>query len=58
MSVRKRTWTTRKGERKEVFVVDYAVNGNVVMKHSRERMRPSTERHRSGSICERPACRT
>jgi integrase len=27
MSVRKRIWTTRKGETKEVFVVDYSVNG-------------------------------
>jgi integrase len=27
MSVRKRVWTTRKGERKEAWIVDYAVNG-------------------------------
>jgi hypothetical protein len=27
MSVRKRTWTTRKGETKEAWVVDYSVNG-------------------------------
>lgn len=27
MSVRKRTWTTRKGETKEAWIVDYAVNG-------------------------------
>jgi integrase len=27
MSVRKRTWTTRKGEQREKWVVDYAVNG-------------------------------
>ncbi len=28
MSVRKRTWTTRKGETKEAWVVDYSVNGS------------------------------
>ena len=28
MSVRKRTWTTRKGETKEAWIVDYAVNGS------------------------------
>jgi integrase len=28
MSVRKRKWITRKGEEKEVWVVDYAVNGS------------------------------
>jgi hypothetical protein len=27
MSVRKRQWTTRKGERKEAWIVDYALNG-------------------------------
>jgi integrase len=27
MSVRKRVWTTRKGERKEAWIVDYAVSG-------------------------------
>ena len=27
MSVRKRTWTTRKGETKESWIVDYSVNG-------------------------------
>jgi integrase len=27
MSVRKRTWTTAKGEQKEAWIVDYAVNG-------------------------------
>jgi integrase len=27
MSVRKRSWVTRKGEAKEVWIVDYAVNG-------------------------------
>jgi integrase len=27
MSVRKRVWTTRKGETKEAWIVDYAVNG-------------------------------
>jgi integrase len=28
MSVRKRVWTTRRGERKEAWIVDYAVNGS------------------------------
>jgi len=28
MSVRKRTWTTRKGEAKEAWIVDYSVNGS------------------------------
>ncbi len=28
MSVRKRTWTTRAGERKEAWIVDYAVHGS------------------------------
>ena len=28
MSVRKRVWTTRKGETKEAWIVDYAVNGD------------------------------
>jgi integrase len=28
MSVRKRVWTTRRGERKEAWTVDYAVNGS------------------------------
>jgi integrase len=28
MSVRKRTWTTRKGESKEAWIVDYSVNGS------------------------------
>ena len=28
MSVRKREWITRKGERKEAWIVDYAVNGS------------------------------
>jgi hypothetical protein len=28
MSVRKRQWTTRKGEQKEAWIVDYAVNGS------------------------------
>jgi integrase len=28
MAVRKRVWTTRKGERKEAWIVDYAVNGS------------------------------
>src|SRR5262249_8844117 len=28
MSVRKRVWTTRRGERKEAWIVDYAINGN------------------------------
>ena len=28
MSVRKRTWTTRKGETKEAWIVDYSVNGS------------------------------
>jgi integrase len=27
MSVRKRTWTTRKGEQKECWIVDYADQG-------------------------------
>ena len=27
MSVRKRTWTTRKGETKEAWIIDYSVNG-------------------------------
>jgi integrase len=28
MSVRKRTWTTRRGETKEAWIVDYSVNGS------------------------------
>jgi len=28
MSVRKREWTTRSGERREAWIVDYAVNGS------------------------------
>ena len=28
MSVRKREWTTRKGEAREAWIVDYAVNGS------------------------------
>lgn len=28
MSVRKRTWTTARGEIKEAWIVDYAVNGS------------------------------
>ena len=28
MSVRKRTWTTRNGEAKEAWIVDYSVNGS------------------------------
>jgi integrase len=28
VSVRKRTWTTRRGEQKEAWIVDYAVNGS------------------------------
>jgi len=28
MSVRKRVWTTRRGERKEAWIVDYAANGS------------------------------
>jgi integrase len=28
MAVRKREWTTRKGEAREAWIVDYAVNGS------------------------------
>src|SRR6516162_9214949 len=28
MAVRKRVWTTRRGERKEAWIVDYLVNGS------------------------------
>jgi len=49
MSVRKRVWTTRKGERKEAWIVDYAVT----LRPSSARRTPMRARPKSRSTSER-----
>ena len=47
MSVRKRTWTTRKGETKEAWIVDYASTAPATLRRSTARRTPTPAKRRS-----------